>query len=198
MNAILRLLRPTLCAESVPEIDIAELKRLGVQALLLDLDNTLVLWRGWDIPAAVLDWVKEALAQGMKVCIVSNTRNPKRVQQLAEELGISYVRRGMKPRRGGFRDALKLLGVERAESAVVGDQIFTDVLGGNRLGVLTVLVSPMGSREFFGTKISRFFERMVLGMLERRGMLRRCGAETQSRGEHLPETGSQKESEMEP
>ena len=192
--ANLRLLCPTIYAETVQEIDVADLKRRGIRALLLDLDNTLVLWRGWDIPSPVLEWVKDAVAQGMKICIVSNSRAPKRVHQLAGELGISYVRRGMKPRRGGFRDALELLGVEPAETAVIGDQVFTDVLGGNRLGALTVLVCPLGRREFIGTKMSRCVERVILRMLDSRGMLERCASDAPPLGEQSARADSQNES----
>lgn len=196
MSALLRLLCPSICAESVPRVDIADLKGRGIRVLLLDLDNTLVRWQGWDIPPEVAAWVKEALAQGMKICIVSNTRTPKRLRALSESLGVPYVRRGSKPRRVGFREALKLLDAQPNEAAVIGDQVFTDVLGGNRLGALTVLVRPMHRREFFGTKISRLFERVILRLLDRRGMLRKCGLESPVEGEHLAEADSQKKPEQ--
>jgi HAD superfamily phosphatase (TIGR01668 family) len=196
VSALLRLLCPSIYAESVSHVDIADLKRRGIRALLLDLDNTLVRWKGWDIPPEVAAWVKEALAQGMKMCVVSNTRSPKRLRQLSETLGIAHVKRGAKPRRGGFREALRLLDAQPSETAVIGDQVFTDILGGNRLGAFTVLVRPMHGREFFGTKISRLFERVVLRLLDRRGMLRRCGLESPAAGEHLTETDSQKKPEQ--
>jgi len=196
VSALLKLLCPSICAESVPQVDIADLKRRGIRALLLDLDNTLVRWKGWEIAPEVAAWVKEALAQGMKICVVSNTRSPKRLRQVSETLGIAHVKRGAKPRRGGFREALKLLDAQPGETAVIGDQVFTDILGGNRLGALTVLVRPMHRREFFGTKISRLFERVVLRLLDRRGMLRRCGLESPAAGEHLTEADSQKKPEQ--
>lgn len=194
MNVFLRLLCPTLYAESVPAIDLDELKARGVTTLLLDLDNTLVAWRGWEIPDSVSAWVKDAVAQGMKICIVSNSRTPKRVRELASQLGIEFVKRGAKPRRVGFRDALALLDAVPSEAAVIGDQVFTDVLGGNRLGAVTVLVCPLGRREFIGTKMSRIVERVILRMLDCRGELLRCSSEVPAKGEQSAETGSQKES----
>jgi len=196
VSALLKLLCPSIYAESVSHVDIADLKRRGIRVFLLDLDNTLVRWQGWDIPPEVAAWVKEALAQGMKICIVSNTRTPKRLRALSEALGVPYVRRGSKPRRIGFREALRLLDAQTGETAVIGDQVFTDILGGNRLGAFTVLVRPMHRREFFGTKISRLFERVVLRLLDRRGMLSRSGLESPAEGEHLAESDSQKKPEQ--
>lgn len=189
------ILCPTVYIESVPMLDVAQLKRQGIHVILTDLDNTLVPWRGSDLSPEVRAWVADALGQGMKFCIVSNTRNMKRLRNLSSELGIPYVKKGMKPRRSGFRAALELLGSVPSQAVVLGDQVFTDVLGGNRLGVMTILVRPLHPREFFGTKISRFFERIILRLFAQRGMLRCQQAEAGSPGEHLAETNSQKESE---
>jgi len=168
----LKLLCPAEHVESVVSIDVAKLKERRISALLLDLDNTLVPWQSYDVAPEIEAWISEAARQGMKFCIVSNTRTPTRLQSLAAELGLPFVRRGAKPRRGGFREALSILGAETAHAAVIGDQIFTDILGGNRLGLYTILVRPLHPREFVGTKVSRFFERLVLRLLERRGMLK--------------------------
>lgn len=101
----------------------------------------------------------------MKICIVSNTRYPGRLRRLAEKLQVPFVKGRLKPRKSAFRPALELLGVAPERAAVIGDQIFTDILGGNRLGLYTILVRPLSRREFFGTKISRIFERMILRAL---------------------------------
>lgn len=194
-KSLLRMLCPTMYVPSVPEIDIADLKRRGVRVVLTDLDNTLVRWQGRDISREVRDWIKDASAQGLEFCIVSNTRSMKRLHDIAEDLNIPYVRKGLKPRRVGFRAALELVGRDASEAVVLGDQMFTDVLGGNRLGAATIMVRPMHPREFFGTKISRMFERLILRLLERRGMLTRAGVETRSPGEQLARADSQKESE---
>jgi len=187
LNRLLRLLCPAAFVESVPLIDIGELKRRRISAVLTDLDNTLVPWRSYDISPEVAAWVSEAQKQGIKLCIVSNTRTWTRLQSLAGELRVPFVRRGLKPRRGGFREALKVLGAERSEAAVIGDQVFTDILGGNRSGLYTILVRPLHHREFIGTKISRFFERIVLRLLEQRGMLCRPGVKSDAAGNNQAE-----------
>jgi len=162
---------PSQIVDSIAQIDILDLNNRNISALLVDLDNTLVPWQGYNIQSDVTDWLQKVRKAGVKVCIVSNTRPLRRLRQLAKELDVPHVRRALKPRRGGFRDALSMLGVDPSQAAVVGDQIFTDILGGNRLGLYTILVRPILGREFFGTKISRVFERMLLKVYTRAGML---------------------------
>ncbi|HET6453858.1 MAG TPA: YqeG family HAD IIIA-type phosphatase [Armatimonadota bacterium] len=195
MSRLLQLLCPNQRADALSLIDLEELKSRRIEALLLDLDNTLVPWRSYDISPQTAEWVGRA-RECMKVCIVSNSRTPKRMQALAEQLGISYARRGAKPRRAGFREALYILGVESSRAAVIGDQIFTDILGGNRLGAYTILVRPIHRREFVGTKVSRLAERVILRMLERRGMMANQTPIPTSEGEQMPSPNGQKKSEQ--
>ncbi len=90
---------------------------------------------------------------------------------MAQKLGLPFISGALKPRRGAFREALKLLDVEPRRAAVVGDQVLTDILGGNRLGLHTILVRPMSRREFAGTRITRLFERVILRVLRKLDML---------------------------
>ncbi|MDW8107936.1 MAG: HAD-IA family hydrolase, partial [Armatimonadota bacterium] len=105
-------------------------------------------------------------AAGIKLCFVSNTRNLSRLRWLSEQLNIPYARGPMKPRRAMLRRALQLVGVEPEHAAIVGDQLFTDIWGGNRLGIYTIWVRPMHPREFIGTKVSRAIEKWLLKRLE--------------------------------
>lgn len=164
-NGFLNRFRPDHIAESVAGIDLSALRELGIEALIVDLDNTLVPWRGYEVSDAVLGWLRDIEAQGMKVCIVSNTRYPGRLKHLAEKLQIPFVKGRLKPRKSAFRPALELMNVSPDRVAVIGDQIFTDILGGNRLGLYTILVRPLSRREFFGTRISRVFEKVILRAL---------------------------------
>lgn len=169
--------------DSVDDIDLQELRCQGIRAVILDLDNTLVPWHKYDIPPRVASWVQALKDADIKACIVSNTNYPKRLRQIAETLGIAYATRGMKPRRAGFREALRMLNTSISETAVIGDQIFTDILGGNRLGVLTILVMPIQKKEFFGTKLTRFFEGIILRELQKRKMIGFSRSESQASGE---------------
>lgn len=171
MKSLLRLLTPNRYLPSIHALQPAELAAQGISGLIVDLDNTLIPWHGGD-PAdrRLADLVSSFADAGIKVCIVSNNWGP-RVDAFGEALQVPVVPRAMKPRRGPFRRAMELLGTTTGETAVVGDQLFTDILGGNRLGLYTILVRPMSTREFVGTRMVRRLERIVLSALSRRGLL---------------------------
>jgi HAD superfamily phosphatase (TIGR01668 family) len=159
------------CVSGVTEIEPQGLVRDGIRAVLLDLDNTLVGWQRSDVSAEVLAWLQALRDAGIGMYLVSNTRFGRRLQALSSRLGIPYVRRAWKPRRRGFRSAMQELGVGPDQTAVIGDQMFTDVLGGNRLGLRTIMVRPMARREFVGTKVSRAFEAVMLEWFRMKGWI---------------------------
>lgn len=163
-------LRPGEYRESIFKIDLERLRQRGIRAIMLDLDNTLVQWNHPEPPAGLVVWLERVKAAGFSVCIVSNNSGT-RVSQFAGKVGIPFIAKAGKPRRKGFRAAMALLGVTPAQTAVVGDQIFTDVLGGNRAGAHTILVVPLDPREFIGTRLVRTVERLILRFLDRKGLL---------------------------
>lgn len=172
MDGFLRKFCPAELVESVADINVDNFRKMGIDALLIDIDNTLVAWQGYQIPDDIKEWIRQADKEGMKICLVSNTRTKGRLGRIASELGVAHSVKAFKPRRAGFIEGLNLLNVEPARAAVIGDQIFTDIFGGNRLGIYTVLVQPMHRKEFFGTKISRFFERSMLKSFAKRGWIK--------------------------
>lgn len=157
-------LKPTRLARHVTEIDLAWLKECGVKAVLSDVDNTVVGWHSEDVPEEIALWVESLLAAGIGFCLVSNTRNPKRLERLATRFGVKHVPGNAgKPGAAGYLKALELLGASASEAVMIGDQLFTDVYGANKLGIATVLVNPLTPREFIGTKVvSRSLEKLVL------------------------------------
>jgi uncharacterized protein len=159
---------PRAVYDSVWDVDLDHLMSLGVKAILIDLDNTLVEYRKYETNSKIEAWVRSVKAKGLSVCVLSNSRRNEAVADLAGYLGIPAISRAGKPRRGSFIRAMELLGTVPENTAMVGDQIFTDVYGGNRVGCYTVLVRPLTRNEFFGTKISRFLEGFVLRSLSRR------------------------------
>ena len=163
------------CHKGVTEITIDELKSAGVENVLLDLDNTIVAWQGMDIPAEIRKWLIDLKEAGFKMCLVSNTRHGKRLIALSEELEIPYVKRAFKPRKKGFMDAMQDLGADASKTVMIGDQMFTDILGGNRLGIFTIMVKPMHNKEFFGTKVTRSVEVILMAWFRKRGVLPRKG-----------------------
>lgn len=152
---------------AVSAIDPTLLVEAGVDAVLLDLDNTLVAWRGSEVPNHTEEWVEACKRAGLRLCLVSNTRNLPRLKALSERLGIPFVRGRMKPARDGFERALALLRSSPGKAVMVGDQLFTDVWGANRMGMRSIWVERVHPKEFFGTKISRMAERLLLRTLRR-------------------------------
>ncbi len=158
---ILRKLTPHLMVKRLPDVSLDFLWEKGIRGLIIDLDNTLVPWGGFEFPPGVKSWVKEAQERGFKIFLVSNALE-ERVNHFRESLGIPGISQAQKPRGGAFRLALQEMGLEKNQVAVVGDQLFTDVWGGNRLGLFTILVSPVNDEEFFFTRLVRRIERRVL------------------------------------
>ena len=152
---------------SVSAIEPDTLLEAGIQAVLLDLDNTLVAWRGSELPNHTEEWVELCKRAGLRLCLVSNTRNLPRLKALSERLGIPYVRGRMKPAKDGFILALALVNTAPQHAVMVGDQLFTDILGANRVGMRSIWVERLHPKEFFGTKISRMAERLLLRTLRR-------------------------------
>lgn len=138
------LTKPTVWLNNVLEIDKRLLYRMKVKALILDLDNTLSLDGSPAAELGVMEWLGEMRALNVKMLIVSNNTK-KRVEPLAEQLGIDFLAYGCKPLPFKINKAVKALtgqGVLRSQIAIVGDQILTDVIGGNLSGIKTVLVQP--------------------------------------------------------
>lgn len=152
-------------------IDPQVLRRKGIRGILIDLDNTLVPWRSTEVVEDVRQWLSKVKECGLQVCIVSNAASSCRVARMSDWLGLPNIPRSFKPRRRGFRRGLQLMGLRPHEVAVIGDQIFTDVLGGNRLGAFTILVQPLSHRDFISTKFVRLIERLVLRWMQQRSML---------------------------
>ncbi len=156
---------PAHAVASLVEVDLDELWEKGKRLILLDVDHTIVKWRAEDFPEGIEDWVKRAQAKGFDMCILSNTRNPERLARLAGRLGIETVRDKFKPSPAMFRLAMIKFKRKQEESIMIGDQIFTDVLGANRSGIDAIWVQKMEGQEFAGTKISRMGERLLRSTL---------------------------------
>ncbi len=155
------LLTPDRYYTSVSAVDLDDLRRIGVTALLVDLDNTLLARGTREMTQQLLDWTLHARAEGFSLCIVSNNWH-ERVKTVAEALGIPLVARAIKPLPFAFKRAMRLLGVTPAQSAVVGDQVFTDVLGGNAIGATTVLVDPLARTDLPHTLLLRLIEARIM------------------------------------
>ncbi|MHB0936851.1 MAG: YqeG family HAD IIIA-type phosphatase [Armatimonadota bacterium] len=159
---MLKRLQPSLVARRLWEVDLDALAAQGIQGVVLDLDNTLTPWRSLDVPAEAQAWLRSAQAAGLRACLVSNAATARRVQPVADQFGIPWVTRAIKPLPRGYWRAMQVMQTTPETTAAIGDQIFTDIFGGNRLGLLTILVDPMSDREAIVTKmIQRPLERLI-------------------------------------
>lgn len=167
---MLRKFYPKAYIASLSQIGPEFFLQKGIKGVILDLDNTLIPWRSGVMEPNMSELLKTYIQAGLKLCVVSNALN-RRVESLLLPLGIPGIARAAKPRRKAFVEALQILGTAEKETAVVGDQIFTDIFGGNRLNLYTVLVVPMSKREFIGTKLVRVIEKSVLNRLSKKGVI---------------------------
>ena len=152
-------MRPSRRARRIWEVDPEELWGQGIRGLILDLDNTLVDWNRTELRPEVSAWFETARGCGLKLCLVSNAFHGKRVQAVARELGIPEIKRAGKPFARAFRRGMAQLGTTPGQTCVFGDQVFTDMLGANRLGIMTVLLEPLSPRESPHTRLIRLIER---------------------------------------
>ena len=162
-----RLLTPDAIVDRVEDIEPEQLRALNVRGIALDLDNTIVPWHTADVAPKVRAWVRRVQASGLRVCLVTNNY-AQQAHDVAAMLSVPMVAGALKPVPIAFRRALAALSMPARETAVIGDQLFTDVLGGKLLGMKAILVSPLGSREFFTTRFMRMMERPLLARMRAR------------------------------
>ena len=156
------LFSPDRYIASVDRIDLAELRRAGKRAIMLDRDNTLVPRDARTAPKEVSDWLARAKEMGFSLYMVSNNWHRDQVMRSASELGLSAISHAMKPAPFALRAALRRMGVAPREAVLVGDQLYTDVWAGNLAGVDTILVKPQTTVDLWYTQIFRIFERRAL------------------------------------
>lgn len=158
---MLNFLRPDEYHSSIFEIDKIKLSQKGIKGIIIDLDNTLVPWNENHITQELHNWFDSFKSDNFKFCVVSNNTFS-RGEPFAKEYKLPIVSSAKKPGKSSFKKAMKILGTGMDETTVVGDQLFTDVLGGKRIGLYTILVQPMSNNEFWGTKIVRKVEKFII------------------------------------
>ncbi len=151
------ILYPKAHFNNVKEISIEFLEKNNIKALILDVDNTLIDYDR-NMPDGTVEWVEQLKHNGIKFYIVSNTNKKDKVEQVSQKLKIKYNYFAKKPLKTGLLKAQKELQEKPENVAVVGDQIFTDVLGGNRCKMFTILIEPIAEKDIWLTKVKRPIE----------------------------------------
>ncbi|MBR5280262.1 MAG: HAD-IIIA family hydrolase [Clostridia bacterium] len=161
-------MKPSIKCRSVYDLDLSELRSIGIRGLMFDIDNTLEPY-AQEVPSEKLCRLfSELYAKGFRVALVSNAKED-RVERFCAgfpksvfPLGIISVAQAGKPLEKGFKEACFRMGLESGQTAMIGDQIFTDIWGGNRFGAMTILVRPIApEKEPPFVRFKRILEKLV-------------------------------------
>ena len=141
-------LLPTVITDELTDLTPEFLTSRGIQLLMMDFDNTIVPYTT-NVPTEEMErWLRAMVESEIQVCVVSNSKKD-RVKIFCAAYGIDCITHAAKPSPKGILTCLEKYGVPAKEAAIVGDQIFTDTLGGNRAGVTTVLVKAIDNHNFW-------------------------------------------------
>ena len=155
---------PDIYQKSIYTINYDALYNSGIRCLLIDLDNTIVPITMKKPNKKIKELFDDLKTKGFKVIIFSNS--PKtRVKPFKDELDVDCCARALKPFKFKYNKILEEYKLNVATVACIGDQLLTDIKGGNNIGVTTILVNPIGTKEKFMTRINRYFERKILKKL---------------------------------
>lgn len=152
---------PKIYVENILKIKYEILKTNKIEGIILDMDNTLIDFNV-NILKGAKQWVQELKEKGIKFIIVSNSNKIEKLQKTSCELGIDYIKFGMKPLKKGLIKAQEKLQLKPENIAVIGDQIFTDILGANRCKMFSILVKPLDEKDILLTIIKRPLENYIL------------------------------------
>jgi HAD superfamily phosphatase (TIGR01668 family) len=156
--------------QNILDITPEMLVKRGVKGIITDLDNTLVEWDRPEATPELIKWFKSIKEKGILITIVSNN-SQQRVRSFSDPVEIPFIYSARKPMNKAFKRALKDMRLNNEEVVVIGDQLLTDVLGGNRLGLHTILVVPVASSDGVWTRFNRKLERIILSWMKRKGMI---------------------------
>ena len=151
---------PNAYFSSVKDITIGFLLKNKIKALILDVDNTLIDYNK-NLSEEIIKWARNLQGQGIKMHILSNTNKEEKVKNVADKLEIPYNLFAKKPFKTGFLKVKNILDLDYKNIAVVGDQIFTDVIGGNRCNMFTILVDQVDKKDYWYTAWKRPLENII-------------------------------------
>lgn len=155
------MLKPRAYFEKITEIDYDFFNKHSIKGIILDIDNT-ILDLDKNPIEGIEEWVNIIKDNGIKLCIASNSINKEKLENISKKLDIPYVSYSLKPLKFGLKKATTILNIPPENIAEIGDQVFTDVWGANRMKMLSILVKPLSPEKHFISEIKRKVERKVL------------------------------------
>jgi HAD superfamily phosphatase (TIGR01668 family) len=161
-------LRPDIYQKSLEDIHFNYLKDTGIKVILLDMDNTILKYGEKEIEENILKCI-QTIKSEFTLVLFSNS-SLARVKKIGEDLDIPYISFAFKPSKRGFKKVFKKYKVEPEEVAIIGDQLFTDIKGGNKVGITTILVDPLNEEDGMFTKVNRKREKRTLQKMGAAGL----------------------------
>ncbi len=162
---------PDAYQKSIYTINYQKLKENGIKCLLFDLDNTCVPYTSKITPPKLKNLFEDLEEEEFKVIIFSNSPR-KRLELFKSKLNVDCCAKAGKPRKKKFLNIIKTNNYDLSEVAIIGDQLVTDVYGGNKVGITTIFVNPMSNIDMPFTKVYRFIERKVINRMTKKGIFK--------------------------
>lgn len=159
---------PDIYQKSIYTINYEKLKQNGIKCILFDLDNTIAPARS-SVPTKKSKELIDSLKADFKLFVFSNAM-PKRVKKFSDELGVDFYAFSLKPFQKNFKKLFKEHKFNECEVAIIGDQILTDIAGGNTAGIKTILVNPVSTKDSVFTKLNRFLENKKIKKLSKKNL----------------------------
>ncbi|MEE0946311.1 MAG: YqeG family HAD IIIA-type phosphatase [Acutalibacteraceae bacterium] len=159
------MFKPNIKLHRITDVTAEMLRNKNITALILDVDNTLSTHHGMELVNGLIDWIEKMKKEGIKLLILSNSKE-ERVKPFAEKIGLDYCSLACKPLPFGYYKAVKKLGIKRKNAAIVGDQIFTDVLGGRCFGVTTIMTDLILPENKISFTVRRRLEKILLKLMK--------------------------------
>ena len=162
--------RPMIYQKSIFEIDYAHLKELGITCLIFDLDNTIGFIHS-ECSIEVRELIKKKKKDFLVIVCSNNTRG--RIQSYLKYLDVDGVCLSMKRSALGLVTIMKRYQLQKSEMCLIGDQMLTDILAGNRFHIMTVLVDPLGEKDLKVTEVNRMIENKIIKKYQKKGIFER-------------------------
>lgn len=162
---------PNIYQKSITDINYKKLKDSGIKCILFDLDNTLLKKDDKKLNEETEKFLIN-LKKYFKIIIISNNFK-KKILKICSIIDVDFVSFSMKPLSYGFKNVTNRYNLKKQEMCIIGDQLISDIFGGNRYGIKTILVDPLGKKDLKITKINRILETFIFATLKKEGVLER-------------------------
>jgi len=160
---------PDMYQKSIYSINYQKLKDDGIKCLLFDLDNTCAAHKVKEPTDKLINLFEDLKDMDFKLIIYSNNTK-KRLEPFKNKLLVDCSANSRKPRKDKFIKIMKMFNYDLSEVAIIGDQLLTDIYGGNRVGIKTILVNPISNEDILPSRMGRIVEKKLMRRLHRRGI----------------------------